>query len=57
MAQNAIRNDRDGGNTLKFGYLRIPRGETEAKETVAKLIAGPGDSGEPVITLMLPEED
>ncbi len=30
---------------------------TEAREGSLKLMVGPGDAGEPVVTIMLPNED
>ena len=45
------------GNTILFDVYSIPSGQTEAVLTTLKLVAGPGDSAEPVLTIMLPEED
>jgi hypothetical protein len=38
---------------------RVPRNgqSQEAEEVTLKLIVGPGDQGEPVITILLPSED
>jgi hypothetical protein len=59
MAQHSIRGNRSGGDRLKFQLYRVPRDgrSTEAKITTLKLIAGPGDNGAPVITVLLPDED
>ena len=59
MAQHAIRVNRSGGDRLKFQLYRVPRDgkSTEATITTLKLIVGPRDQGEPVITILLPDED
>ena len=64
MAAWAIRQDRapvrsEAGTELKFSLYRVPRGYTRTKARLAtlKLIAGPGDNGEPVITILMPNED
>jgi hypothetical protein len=59
MAQHAIRVNRKGGDRLEFQLYRVPRDgkSTEASVTTLKLIVGPGDHGEPVITILLPDED
>ncbi|MEA3275557.1 MAG: DUF6573 family protein [Pseudomonadota bacterium] len=59
MAQHAIRASRSDGDRLTFELYRVPRDgkSTEAAITTLKLIVGPGDQGEPVITILLPNED
>ena len=59
MAHHAIRASRNGGDRLEFQLYRVPRDgkSTEAALTTLKLIVGPGDDGEPVITILLPDED
>ena len=59
MAHHAIRSSRAGGNRLTFQLYRVPRDgrSTKASLTTLKLIVGPGDRGEPVITILLPDED
>ena len=59
MAHHAIRTSRSGGDRLTFELYRVPRDgkSTEATITTLKLIVGPGDQGEPVITILLPDED
>ena len=59
MAQHAIRANRSGGDRLRFQLYRVPRDgkSTEARGTTLKLIVGPGDHGEPVITILLHAED
>jgi hypothetical protein len=42
-----------------FRLYRVPRDghSTNAVLVTLKLIVGPGDSGEPVISILLPDED
>jgi hypothetical protein len=58
MAMNAAR--RGGGRqTLQFQIYRVPRGGRGTRPLLVELVAsiGPGDLGEPVITIMQPGED
>lgn len=59
MAFYAIRTAPGAGDRLHFSLDRVPKdGHSEAAEEVTlKLVVGPGDAGEPVITIMLPNED
>ena len=59
MAFQAICLSREIGDRLLFRLYRVPRDgrSTEAEITTLKLLVGPGDSGEPVITIMLVDED
>ena len=59
MAFQAISLSRETGDRLLFRLYRVPRDgrSTDAELTTLKLIVGPGDSGEPVITIMLVDED
>jgi hypothetical protein len=59
MAAYAARANANAGSELLFELYRVPRdGEaTEAALTRLKLVAGPGDDGEPVMTILLPNED
>jgi hypothetical protein len=59
MAHHAIRSSRSDGDRLSFELYRVPRDgkSSEAAITTLKLIVGPGDNGEPVITILLPDED
>ena len=47
------------GDTVLFKIARIPRDgrSTGPQETELKAIIGPGDTMEPVVTIMLPDED
>ena len=59
MASHAIRTSKRSGDRLLFQLYRVPRDghSTEAVLVTLKLIVGPGDAGEPVITILLPNED
>ena len=59
MASHAIRSASATGDQRSFSLCRVPRdGQAQsAEEVTLKLIAGPGDQGEPVITILLPNED
>jgi len=59
MASHAIRTSKDSGDRLLFQLYRVPRdGQSmEAELVTLRLIVSPGDSGEPVIILLLPHED
>ena len=59
MASYAIRTTTDSGDRLRFSLYRVPKDghSAEAEEVTLKLMVGPGDVGEPVITIMLPNED
>jgi len=58
MAFVAIRS-ANGGTQMEYQLYRVPRDgkSVEAQLTSLKLVCGPGDNGEPVITIMLPRED
>ncbi|MCP4408932.1 MAG: hypothetical protein GY807_14450 [Gammaproteobacteria bacterium] len=59
MAQGAIRSASGHEQQLIYRFLRIPRdGVTKTPSlTTLKLVTGPGDAGEQVITIMLVHED
>ena len=59
MAYHAIRTCPGYDDRLLFQLYRVRRdGQSmEAELTTLKLIVGPSDSGEPVITILLPDED
>lgn len=58
MLSLAIRT-RGNGNVLHYELHVVPRGGRGrmARRTVLKALCGPGDYAEPVITIMLPNED
>jgi len=55
MASHAIRTSKDSGDRLLFRLYRVPRDghSAEAVLVTLKFIVGPGDAGEPVITILL----
>ena len=55
----ASRAARRGGQEIRFQLYRVPRGGRGMRPRLVtlKAICGPGDEGEPVITIMLPLED
>lgn len=57
--QRAKGRHAESGPRLAFTLYRVPNvpDATEANEIVLELHIGPGDSGEPVITIGLPGED
>jgi hypothetical protein len=59
MAAYAARANAEAGPELRFELYRVLRDgrSTEAELTTLKLIVGPGDDGEPVMTILLPNED
>lgn len=59
MAFIAIKHSRSSGNQLLYQLHRVPRGgrKKKARKTTLKLVTGPGDNGEPVVTILLPTED
>ncbi len=59
MASHAVRTRSGSGDRLLFQLYRVPRDgrSTQAELTTLKLIVGLGDQGEPVITVLLPDED
>ncbi len=50
---------RRGGMEKLFQFYRVPRGGRGVRPRLAalKMVAGPGDSGELVITILMPGED
>ena len=48
-----------GGSNLQYNVIFVRRESSKLRRPVVKIksICGPGDDAEPVITLMLPEED
>lgn len=49
-----VRYGKGDGQELRFGVILHHEGGDRLE---LKLVAGPGDEGEPVLTLMLPEQD
>ena len=59
MASQAISAASDSSDRRNFLLYRVPRNgqSREAEEVTLKMIVGPGDQGEPVITILLLNED
>lgn len=59
MAFCAIRGSAAGDGQMIYSLYRVPLDgkSVKAVQTQLKIMAGPGDDGEPVITLLLPGED
>lgn len=59
MASFAIRSSKGDACQFLYELFRVPRGGRgqKARRATLKLITGPGDSGEPVVTILLPHED
>jgi len=59
MAADAARTRAEAGPELRFELYRVPRvgRATKAELTRLKLVIGPGDAGEPVMTVLLSNED
>jgi hypothetical protein len=58
MARHAAQLHRNSGsNRCAFALYRVARGEHRTTRCELALHVGPGDAGEPVITIMLPNED
>lgn len=55
----ACRAARRGGQEIRFQLYRVPRGGrgTRSRLVTLKALCGPGDQGEPVVTILLPNED
>ena len=56
MAMNAARRG-SGGDRVTFTMLRVKPGTDRAGQVTLKMIIGPGDTADPVITIMEPGED
>lgn len=59
MAAYAARANAATGSELRFELYRVPRDgrSTEAELTTLKLMVSPDDNAEPVMTILLPNED
>jgi hypothetical protein len=58
MAGHAARIHRSSGaSRISFSLLRIPKGGRRAERVELAVTIGPGDDGEPVGTILLPNED
>ncbi|MDZ7770165.1 MAG: DUF6573 family protein [Woeseiaceae bacterium] len=59
MAAFSVQSAPEGLHPALFALMRIPRDGTSqrSERRRLKLVLGPGDDGEPVLTIMLPNED
>jgi len=59
MGAYAVRTPKGGGSWLDYALYRVPRDghSKRARLTRLRLVVGPGDDGEPVITILLRNED
>lgn len=59
MAVLAARRASPTAGQRQFAFLRVPREGRAlgAKKVWAKMVCGPGDEGEPVVTIMKTDED
>ena len=59
MGAYTIRTHGGGRDRLDFSLSRVPRDghSTEPALVTLKLVVGPGEDGEPVMTILLPQED
>jgi Family of unknown function (DUF6573) len=59
MTRCAVRSASDPTNQVRLQLYRVPREVREVRPQPVSLVAvcGPGDNGEPVITIMQPGED
>ncbi len=57
MARCAAARAMAGEREVEVKVYRVPRGKSTPRPATLKMVIGPGDGGEPVITLMMPDED
>jgi hypothetical protein len=58
MLRWAIRGSKDGAREVRFGvHVRNDNRERTPPLVRLKAVCGPGDGGEPVLTVMMPDED
>ena len=58
MPRRAIRGSKDCAREVRFGvHVRNDNRDRTPPQVRLKAVCGPGDQGEPVITVMLPDED
>ena len=56
MLRMAIQRQRKDADTILYKLL-VQNTDAPAEEITLKCVCGPGDKGEPVLTIMLPGED
>jgi hypothetical protein len=57
MLRHAIRSTAESGSEVRFKLLVQNHRKGPPRLVTLKSLCGPGDAGEPVITILLPEED
>ena len=59
LAAQTVRSGRVKGDRTLFRLYRVPRDRrsTQAVLATLKLVVGPGDDGQPVVNILLPDED
>jgi hypothetical protein len=58
MLRCAIRGSKDGGSEVRFAlHVRNDNRESTPPLVRLKAVCGPGDQGEPVVTVLMPDED
>lgn len=57
MFRVAVKAGNGGGDRIRYQVLFLIPGRDEPKAVELIAVCGPGDRGEPVITIMLPGED
>lgn len=57
MLLAAIRQAPDGADCVRFAVSVLVDGVSRREVVRLKSVCGPGDAGEPVLTIMLPDED
>jgi hypothetical protein len=58
MLRWAVRGSKDGTAEVRFGvHVRNDNRDRTPPLVRLKAVCGPGDDGEPVVTVMLPDED
>ena len=58
MLRWAVRGSKDGAAEVRFGvHVRNDNRDRTPPLVRLKAVCGPGDDGEPVVTVMLPDED
>jgi hypothetical protein len=58
MLRFAVRRSKDGAREIRFAlHVRNDNREGTPPLVRLKALCGPGDQGEPVVTVMMPDED
>ncbi len=57
MCRLALSDKHHNRNRVPFTFLRVPRGGRRARRFTLDVMIGPGDAEEPVMTILLQDED